>query len=65
VGPWSRSTGKDVEAFLSRLSIIIMKGLEGVELSPDVSVDPKETFKFMLNCRCRLEERAGGLESYV
>jgi len=49
--------GGDMEAFLNRLSIITMTRPEGVEPRPEVSVDPKETFKFMLHCRCRLEER--------
>jgi phage/plasmid-associated DNA primase len=49
--------GGEMEAFLNRLSIITMRRPEGVELKPEVNVDPKETFKFMLYCRCRLEER--------
>jgi phage/plasmid-associated DNA primase len=49
--------GGDMEAFLNRLSIITMTRPEGLEPKPDLSVDPKETFAFMLWCRCRLEER--------
>jgi hypothetical protein len=50
--------GGDMEAFLNRLSIVTMRRPENFDPRPEVNIDQNETFKFMLWCRCRLEERS-------
>ena len=49
--------GETLAAFLERLSIIFMKPPDGFKPVKDFRVDPRETLKFLLWCRARLEER--------
>jgi phage/plasmid-associated DNA primase len=48
--------GETMMAFLDRLSIIQMRAPEDFKPIPDLRVDRKEAFLFLLWCRCRLEE---------
>jgi len=48
--------GETMAAFLDRLSIVFMRAPEGFKPIPNFKVDEREAFKFLLWCRCRLEE---------
>ena len=48
--------GETLKAFLNRLSIILIKQPEDFKPIPDLDVDPREAFKFLLWARRQLEK---------
>jgi putative DNA primase/helicase len=47
--------GETLQAFIDRLSIVLMNRPENFTPKKDIYVDPKEVFKFLLWCRVKLE----------
>jgi energy-coupling factor transporter ATP-binding protein EcfA2 len=47
--------GETLQAFIDRLSIVLMNRPENFTPRKDIYVDPKEVFKFLLWCRVKLE----------